>query len=95
MKALFIFLSIGFIASCSQFEPFEDRHREAGEVQMQGKSTDNNPVICYNPIWHDEAQINALANEACKRTHRKAEFKEKKSFSCRFVNPSAMIYQCK
>ena len=94
MKKFLIFYLFIFVTACSQFEPFEDRRREAGQIQPIGSSTDNAPAICYNPIWHSEEEILLLADQACKRTNRKAVFQQKKAFSCRFVNPSIAIYKC-
>ena len=84
-----------FVTACSQFEPFEDRHREAGQIPTIGQSNDNFPAICYNPLWHTEEKILPLAKEACKRTNRKPIRQEdKKAFSCRLLNPSVAIYKC-
>ena len=93
-KLVFLFL-MGFVTACSQFEPFEDMRREAGLVQTVGQSSDNRPVICYNPIWHSEDQLQTLANTACARTKRKAVLQDTHFFACRLVNPATAIYQCK
>lgn len=69
--------------------------REAGQIPTVGRSSNDHPAICYNPIWHNEEDVNALADEACARTKRKAVFQEKDHFSCRLVNPSTAIYKCK
>lgn len=95
MKKLILAFLIVFITSCSQFEPFEDMRREAGQIEPVGKSSDAKPVICYNPLWHNDEDVKKLADMACARTNKKAVFKEKKYFSCRLVNPSAAIYKCK
>ena len=84
----------GFVVACSQFEAFEDMRREAGQIQTVGQSSNDTPAICYNPLWHDEEDIQKLANEVCARTNRKAVFQESKAFSCRFVNPSTAFYLC-
>ena len=92
-KIIFLFLT-GFVVACSQFEPFEDTRREAGSVQPVGQSSNNRPVICYNPLWHSENQLKELADTACARTKRKAVLQKTAPFSCRLVNPTAAIYKC-
>ncbi len=95
MKKLF-FLFLAFqISACSQFEPFEDMRREAGQIPTVGQSSNDFPAICYNPIWHNEKQLQELAKIACKRTNRKPIFQRTKAFSCRLINPSVAIYKCK
>ena len=96
MKNSLILLSLAVLLNaCSQFVPFEDQRREAGKQTPVGLSTNENPAICYNPIWHDVEQTKELADAACARTNRKAEFVRSDAFSCRLVNPSAAIYKCK
>ena len=80
--------------ACSQFEPFEDMHREAGKVQPNGLSSNDEPVICYNPLWQDLQETQVLADQACQRTHRKAVYKERHLFYCRLATPTAVTYQC-
>ena len=94
MKKLWIILLVGLLGACSQFAPFEDRQREAGEIQPRGRSSDDFPAICYNPIWHDENQVKELAEQACTRTNRHATLDDTKAFACRLVNPSIAIYKC-
>lgn len=95
MKKLFLILSVLCLSACSQFEPFEDMRREAGQIATIGQSSDNRPAICYNPIWHNDDQIKALATNACARTKRTPVFQETKAFSCRLVNPTTAFYTCK
>ena len=95
MKKFLFLTSFLCLTACSQFEPFEDMRREAGQVPTVGQSSDNQPAICYNPIWHDEEQLQKLADTACARTKRHAVFQRKKAFSCRVVNPSTAFYNCK
>ena len=95
MKQIIGIFLFCFVASGSQFEPFEDMRREAGQIPTVGQSSDNRPVICYNPLWHNEEDVKKLANDACARTKRKAVFQENRYFACRLVNPSTAIYTCK
>ena len=92
-KVSFILLSL-FVAACSQFEPFEDMRREAGQIPTVGQSSNDRPAICYNPLWHDGNDTQKLADDACARTNRKAVFQEDIAFSCRLVNPSTAFYTC-
>lgn len=95
MKKIILISFVICLSACSQFEPFEDMRREAGQIQTVGQSSNDQPAICYNPMWHDEEQIQKLAENACARTKRHAVLQQKKAFSCRFVNPSTAFYKCK
>lgn len=95
MKKTFFILTLLVLSACSQFEPFEDMRREAGQIPTVGQSSNNRPAICYNPIWHTEEDIENLAKKACARTNRKPVFDSKSYFSCRFVNPAVAFYRCK
>ena len=95
MNKIFLALMASLLMACSQFEPFEDMRREAGQIPTIGRSSNDRPVICYNPLWHNEETLNALADSACARTNRKAIRQETDTFSCCFVNPSAAVYLCK
>ena len=95
MKKLLIFFAVIFLGACSQFAPFEDRHREAGQIQPAGRSSNDYPAICYNPIWHNEQELYPIAEQACARTNRHATRHDTNFFACRLVNPSVAIYKCK
>ena len=82
------------VAGCAEVGSFEDRRREAGQIQTVGKSKDNRPAICYNPLWTDVEDLQALADEACARTNRKAKYVESDHFMCRFTAPSVAYYKC-
>ena len=94
MKNILFLLPFLYLTACSQFEPFEDIRREAGQIQTVGQSSNDRPAICYNPIWHDEEQVQELAKTACARTNRHPVLQDTKLFSCRFVNPSTAFYNC-
>lgn len=95
MKKVYLILLASLLSSCSQFAPFEDMRREAGQIQTVGQSSNDQPAICYNPLWHDEEDILKLAQQACARTNKKAIFKQKTHFSCCLVNSSTAFYTCK
>ncbi|MBQ3695686.1 MAG: hypothetical protein II938_01785 [Alphaproteobacteria bacterium] len=94
MKKFALILSVFLLAACSQFAPFEDMRREAGQIPTVGQSSNNRPAICYNPLWHDQEQLQVLADQACARTGRKAIFQDSNAFACRLINPSVAIYTC-
>ena len=93
-NSLWIFLFAFILTACSQFVPFEDRRREAGQIPTIGRSSDDQPVICYNPLWHNNQEVLELAQKVCDKTKRKAILKQTDYFSCRFVNPTAAHYIC-
>jgi len=92
---IIILACLVLLNACSQFVPFEDRRREAGQLPTVGMSSDKVPVICYNPLWHDLKDTQELADAACLRTKKKAVYSHSDTFSCRLINPSAAFYTCK
>ncbi len=92
MKILFV--SVFFLASCAQFQPFVDARREAGQIQTIGQSTADRVAVCYNPIWSDETDAKKLAVDACAQNKRKAQFDGKTYFDCTLVLPLTAFYQC-
>ena len=82
------------LSACSQFEPFNDSRREAGQIQTVGQSSEQAPTICYNPIWHDLSDTESIAQSICDKQNKKAVFKETNHFSCRLINPSTAHYSC-
>ena len=83
------------VSACSQFTPFVDAHRDAGQVQLRGQSTLDRAAVCYNPIWSDKKKVEELAKEECDKTKREAVYNDTKYFSCRLVNPSTAFFDCK
>ena len=59
------------IGGCSQLDPFIDRRRNAGEKDMTklyvGRSTPENPAVCYNILTTSYAEVKKLADEGCVR----------------------------
>lgn len=82
------------ISGCAELGPFEDRRREAGQISPVGKSRDNRPAVCYNPLWTSVSDLDSLANEACTRTNKKAKYVESEHFKCRLSAPSVAYYTC-
>ena len=94
MKKFILCIALFLITGCSQVVPFEDTRREAGQVQPVGRSTNEQPVICYNPIWHSVDDTKELAQAACTRTQRKPIYVKSEAMACRLFNPSIAIYKC-
>ena len=94
MKFRILILLFLAISGCAEVGPFEDRRREAGQVPTVGKSQNNRPAICYNPLWTSVEDLKPLADEACARTNRKAEYVESEHFKCRLSAPSVAYYKC-
>ena len=89
-----------FTTSCSQFEPFVDRKRNAGVENLQylyrGKSQPSKPAICYNGLIHSEEQVQALADNECKKhnTGTKALKTNTTKFTCKMLLPSHDYFKC-
>ncbi len=95
MKKSILFLCLTlFCFSCSQVQPFVDSRREAGVPNRIGRSTPDYPVICYNGLWSDLDQAQALADLECEKTGRKAVFKDETVFSCKLLTPKAAHFMC-
>lgn len=98
----FIFISIFsfLVAACGILEPFVDRRRNPGVQDISklysGPSTPQKPVICYNPLYSDEAELQALADSECQKqqTGDYAEFVKKTHFDGKLLLPSHAHYQC-
>lgn len=84
-------------AACSLFSPFEDRRREPGtEYVYVGSSKPGRPVVCYNPLLEDKADIKVFADGLCRehKTGTHAEEVDNDVFSCRLFVPSKAYYKC-
>ena len=90
-----IILVLLTLTTCAEVGSFEDRRREAGKIEMVGKSNDKRPAICYNPIWTNVDELKPLADEACARTKRKATYDKSDHFVCTFTAPSVAYFNCK
>lgn len=85
------------VSACSQLDAFEDRRREPGtEYIYVGASKPTAPVICYNPLWEEDADLLEMADGICKKNNpeTKAEFVDKDYFSCRLFVPAKAYYKC-
>lgn len=99
-KLIFTSLIAFFVAGCSILNPYIDRRRNPGvqnsEQLYTGPSTPENPVVCYNPLYSDEAQLQALADAECRKhqTGDKAVFVKKTKFDGKLLLPYHAHYKC-
>ena len=94
--SILLFLCV-IVSACAQLKPFEDRRREPGtEYVYVGASTPQAPVICYNPLWHENEQVDSLADSICKQKNNAmhAELVNKEYFNCRLFIPARAYYKC-
>ena len=81
------------ISACSQFEPFVDSRREAGQIQTVGSSMPDKPVICYGLVG-ERSDFDVLANNECAKRNKKAVFENTETFSCKIFTPQKAVYRC-
>ena len=94
-KIISLFLLTAYLTACSEVGPFIDARREAGKVQTVGQSRPNRIAVCYNPIWHSDEAVLALATEGCAQQKKQPVFSDKKYFNCRLTAPNTAFYDCK
>lgn len=100
LKIINILLFISVLTSCSQFTPFVDRRREAGVKDLKrlyvGKSTPQNPAICYNALYTPYQDVKQLADEVCikERTGTHAVPVKQTYFTCRILVPNHFYFKC-
>ena len=88
------------LCSCSQFRPFVDRRREAGVKDLTklyvGKSTPQNPAICYNSLYTPYADVKKLADEVCikEKTGTHATPVKQTIFTCSILVPNHFYFKC-
>ena len=99
-KLVFVSIIALFVTGCSLFNPYIDRRRNPGVQDLKllysGPSTPENPVICYNPFYSSETELQALADAECQKhgTGKKAEFVKKTRFDGKLLLPYHAHYQC-
>lgn len=100
LKIINITLLVAMLCSCSQFRPFVDRRREAGVKDLTrlyvGKSTPQNPAICYNSLYTPYADVKKLADEVCikEKTGTHATPVKQTLFTCRILVPNHFYFKC-
>lgn len=86
-------------AACSLTNPYIDRRRNAGEPKerlYEGLSTPTAPVICYNKLQTEFAELQKMADAECVKhgTGNRAEFEEERYFVCRLLTPGYVKFKC-
>ena len=100
LKIINIALLLVLLCSCSQFRPFVDRRREAGAKTPAslyvGKSTPQNPAICYNSMYTPYEDVKKLADEVCikEKTGTHAVPVKQTIFTCRVLVPNHLYFKC-
>lgn len=100
-KIINIILLVCVLASCSQFRPFVDRRREAGAKNLAhlyvGKSTPQNPAICYNSLYTPYKDVKKMADDVCikEKTGTHAVPIKQTIFTCRILVPNHFYFECK
>ena len=99
-KLIFISICAFFVASCGILNPYIDRRRNPGVQDLaklySGPSTPDKPVVCYNPLYSTQEELQALADAECQKqqTGEKAEFVKKTRFDGKLLLPYHAHYQC-
>ena len=95
-----ILVMTSLVSACSQFGPFVDRRREAGAqkegIFYVGKSTPDEPAICYNKLYTSYEEVKALADAECKKynTGTHATPVKETVLSCRLLVPNHYYFKC-
>lgn len=92
MKHFYLFGIILAIAGCS---PFIDTRREAGQIWPVGQSRPDRIAICYNGLFTDADELQAMADDACALLKRQAVRAPDAQFNCTFFWPSTAFFDCK
>lgn len=100
MSSIKIITLVLFLSACSLFEPFVDRRRNAGEMDVSklyvGRSTLTEPAVCSNGLWTKQADVQALADEVCikNNTGTHAVLVRKTHFTCKLLLPTHTYFKC-
>lgn len=93
-------LSVLFMSGCTLFQPFVDRKRNPGTSDISklysGSSKPNAPVICYNPLFTDDNELQQMADDVCKteETGDRAELQGKNYIDGKLLLPAKARYLC-
>ncbi len=85
--------SLLFVSSCTQFEPFVDARREAGQIETIGSSSKDRPVVCSG-FWVDSQERLVLAEKECQKIGKTAKSQSLQSFECRLFTPVKETFSC-
>lgn len=99
-KLIFVSIIAFFVAGCSILNPYVDRRRNPGVQDVarlySGPSTPENPVICYNPAYSSQEELQKMADAECRKhkTGVRAEFVKKTRFDGKLLLPYHNHYKC-
>lgn len=95
MKIKFFLLCGGFffLTACSQFEPFVDARREAGQLEKVGSSKPEKPVVCSG-LWTEAKDRFLLAQSECEKIGKVAKSTSVQSFECKLFAPIKETFVC-
>ena len=99
-KLIFMSIIAFFVAGCSILNPYVDRRRNPGVQDVarlySGPSTPEKPVICYNPIYSSQEDLQKMADAECQKhkTGARAEFVKKTRFDGKLLLPYHNHYKC-
>lgn len=100
VKFTLLFLVCAFVSGCAVFKPFVDRRRNAGvsdpALVYSGESKADAPAICYNSVWTEYSELQALADEECQKNGEgsKAVFDYETNFTCKLFLPTHVYFKC-
>lgn len=100
LKIINLLMFVLFTASCSQFDAFIDRRREAGaktpEKLYVGASKPDAPAVCYNSLITPYKEVKKLADDECikQKTGTHAEPVRQTLFTCRLFVPNHFYFKC-
>ena len=93
LKSVIVLSGLISLTACSQFEPFVDARREAGQVTPIGSSRPGYPVVCSG-LWRDASERLALAEAECAKLGQTAVSVQTKSFDCKLFTPVKESFKC-
>lgn len=100
VKLLNLLTLVSLLSSCSLFEPFVDRCRNAGAANPAelyvGRSTPEKPAVCYNILTTNYTEVKKLADEEClkHKTGTHAVPVKQTQFTCRLFLPTHIYFKC-
>ena len=93
MRFFFLFGCFFFLMACSQFEPFIDARREAGQLEKVGSSKPGQPVVCSG-LWTEAKERFLLAQSECEKIGKVAKSTSVQSFECKLFAPIKETFVC-
>ncbi len=88
------------MCGCGVFKPFVDRRRNPGVSDTNslyvGESKPDAPVICYNPLFTNDGELQQIADDVCvtEETGDYAEFVNKSYLDGKLLLPVRAYYKC-